>query len=164
MNKYLLLCALAVATQAHAAQPDYRAIHMEIDVNKPAAEVWAKVGDYCSISQWLNVDCKITSGDGDVGTVRALAGGRVSEILVGKTELSYGYTQPVKDGQFYDLYHGFLEARPVTRKTSRLLYTLMMDESDKPDEAAKQADLARRRTLFEAALKKMKAMAEGTDK
>lgn len=164
MKQYLLLGALAVAAQVHAAQPDYRAIHMEIDVDRPAAEVWKKVGGYCDISQWLSVDCKITSGDGGVGTVRALAGGRVSEILVGMTELSYGYTQPVQEGQFYDLYHGFMEARPVTAKTSKIVYTLMMDESNKADEAAKTADLARRKTMFEGALKKMKAMAEESAK
>jgi hypothetical protein len=133
---------------------------MEIDVNKPAAQVWAKVGGYCDISKWFDLDCKILSGDGDVGTVRALANGRVLEILVGKTDLSYGYAQPVKEGAFYNLYHGFMEAKPTGQSTSKIVYTLVWDVSDKPDEAAKQADLAQRRTRFEAALKKMKQLAE----
>jgi hypothetical protein len=89
-----------------------------------------------------------------------LAGGRVSEILVGQTELSYGYTQPVKEGKFYDLYHGFMEARPVTAKTSKIIYTLVYDVSDKPDKAAKDADVAGRKTRFEAALANMKKIAE----
>ena len=97
---------------------------------------------------------------GGIGTVRVLGGGRVTEILVGKTDLSYGYTQPVREGQFYNLYHGFVEAKPVTAQTSKLLYTLMYDISDKPDQAAKQADMAQRRTRFEGALKKMKELAE----
>ena len=46
--------------------------------------------------------------------VRRGALGRGSEILVGKTELSYTYTQPVRDGPAVQLYHGTLEARPVT--------------------------------------------------
>jgi hypothetical protein len=92
--------------------------------------------------------------------VRVLGGGRVTEILVARTELSYGYTQPVREGQFYNLYHGFLEARPVTAQTSRLLYTLMYDISDKPDQAARQADMAQRRERFEGALKKMKMLSE----
>jgi hypothetical protein len=133
---------------------------MEIDINKPAGEVWAKVGQYCDISKWLDLDCKIVSGDGGIGTVRSLANGRVLEILVGKTDLSYGYTQPVKEGVFYSLYHGFMEAKPVTASTSKIVYTLVYDVSDKPDEAAKQADIAQRRTRFEAALKKMKQVAE----
>jgi hypothetical protein len=150
----------AGAAAAGAAVPDYTTIVMQIDVARPAAQVWAKVGNYCDISQWLNLDCTITHGAGEIGTVRALAGGRVLEILVGKTDLSYGYTQPVKEGEFYSLYHGFLEARPVTARTSRIIYTLLYDASDKPDQAAKDADVARRRALFEAALKKMKQIAE----
>ena len=149
----------ALAAPAVAA-PEYRTIVMEIDVARPAAAVWAKVGKYCDISQWLNLDCAITEGVGEIGTVRALAGGRVLEILVGKTDLAYGYTQPVKDGEFYSLYHGFMEAKPVTAKTSKIIYTLMYDVSDKPDPAAKAADVARRRGIFEAALKKMKQIAE----
>jgi hypothetical protein len=159
--RYLLSLVLFVlATVAFAAEPDYRTIKLEIDIAKPAAEVWSKVGGYCDISKWLPLDCAITSGDGGVGTVRVLAGGRVTEILVGMTELSYGYTQPAKEGTFYNLYHGFMEARPVTDKTSKMVYTLVYDVSDKPDQAAKDADLTRRRTAFEGALKKMKQLAE----
>jgi len=163
MHRYMILTLLgsmAFAGHALAADPQYTTIKMEIDVARPAAAVWAKVGGYCDISKWLDVDCVIKSGDGGIGTVRVLGGGRVTEILVGRTELSYGYTQPVREGQFYNLYHGFVEARPVTAQTSRLLYTLMYDISDKPDQAARQADMAQRRTRFEGALKTMKMLAE----
>jgi hypothetical protein len=148
------------ALPALAAEPDYRTIRMEIDVAKPAADVWKKVGGYCDISNWLGVDCKITAGEGGIGTVRALRGGMVIEIMVATTPLAYGYTQPAVEGKFYNLYHGFLEARPVTATTSKLLYTLFVDESDKPDAAAKDADISGRRTRFEGALKKMKEIAE----
>lgn len=161
MKAYLLtLSALALSVPAFAAEPEYATIHMEVDVAKPAAQVWAKIGKYCDISEWMGVECKITSGDGGIGTVRSLANGRVNEILIAQTELSYGYTQPVREGQFYNLYHGFMESRPVTAKTSKIIYTLMLDVSDKTDRAAKDADLAQRRTRFEAALQKMKTMAE----
>ncbi len=158
--RYLIAVVLIAFATTAAATPDYRTLKMEIEIAKPASVVWAKVGQYCDISQWLNVDCKIVSGDGGIGTVRALANGRVIEILVGKTDLSYGYAQPVKEGAFYNLYHGFMEAKPVSRSKSKIVYTLLYDLSDKPDEAAKQADLTQRRTLFEAALKKMKEIAE----
>jgi hypothetical protein len=162
MKKLLpLFLTLFAVSAAVAAEPDYRTIRMEIDVAKPAVEVWKKVGGYCDIQAWLNLDCKITSGSGGMGTVRSLAGGRVLEILVAETELSYGYTQPVVEGRFYNLYHGFMEARPVSAERSKILYTLLLDVSDKPDEAAKTADLARRRQMFETALLKMKQIAEG---
>ena len=158
--RHLIPVVLLAFSAAAAAAPDYRTIRMEVEINKPAPEVWAKVGGYCDISKWLGLDCKIESGDGGIGTVRSLANGRVLEILVGKTDLSYGYTQPVKEGQFYSLYHGFMEAVPEGKKKSKIVYTLLLDESDKADDAARQADLAQRRTRFEAALKKMKEIAE----
>lgn len=156
-----LIALAAIAMPATAlAQAEYVTIEMAINVDRPAKEVWAKIGGYCDIAEWLSVDCEITSGDGGMGTVRELADGRVVEILVGQTALSYGYTQPVREGQFYNLYHGFLEAVPVTATTSRLVYTLVYDISNLPDQSAKDADIARRRSRFEGALDNMKAIAE----
>jgi hypothetical protein len=143
-----------------AAEPEYVTVEMEIDINKSAAEVWAAVGDYCAIGEWSTLDCEITSGDGGLGTVRALLGGRIIEILVAQTELSYGYTQPAPEGQFYDLYHGFMEARPVSANTSKILYTLVFDASNMENQEAVETDMARRRTLFEGMLVNMKNMAE----
>jgi hypothetical protein len=64
------------------------------------------------------------------------------------------------EGRPYDLYHGFVEAKPVSARTSVLEYTLMYDVSGLPDAAARQADMDRRRALFEGALRNMKALAE----
>lgn len=162
MKKILYALGGAVIFAAPAfADPEYVTIEMEIDVAKPAKEVWAAVGGYCDIGEWAGIDCVITSGDGGMGTVRALAGGRILEILVAQTELSYGYAQPAVEGQFYDLYHGFMEARPVTANTSKIVYTLVYDISDKPDQAAKDADIERRRGMFEPGLVNMKRIAEG---
>ena len=158
-----ILCALGAAVIVAGpalAEPEYVTIEMEIDIAKPAEEVWAAVGDYCDIGEWLNIECEITSGDGGMGTVRVLAG-RITEILVAQTELAYGYTQPAVEGQFYNLYHGFMEARPVDAESSKILYTLVYDVSDKPDQAAKDADIERRRGMFQTALENMKRIAEG---
>ncbi|HEY4364280.1 MAG TPA: hypothetical protein VGN17_25155 [Bryobacteraceae bacterium] len=140
------------------ANPTYVSLPMEITVNKPAAEVWARVGKYCDIGEWLRVQCTIVSGkDGEVGTVRSIG----SEILVGKTELSYTYTQPVREGRAYIMYHGTLEARPLTATTSKLVYTLMWDNSTMADDAAKERDRMQRSTQFTTALQNMKILAEG---
>lgn len=157
-----LACAAALfaSCQLLAADPEYVTIDMEIDIDKPAEAVWAAVGDYCAIAEWGNLSCEITAGDGGMGTVRSLLGGRILEIMVAQTELSYGYTQPVQEGQFYNLYHGFMEARPVTRNTSKMLYTLVYDVSNLETEEAKKADMQRRRTTFESMLVKMKDIAE----
>ena len=139
--------------------PTYVSIAMEVTVNRPAAEVWKRVGKYCDIGEWLRVaNCTILSGkDGEIGAVRSVG----NEVLVGKTELSYTYTQPVREGRPYNLYHGTLEARPVTATTSKLVYTLMFDNSMLADDAARQADIERRRTQFTQALQNMKILAEG---
>ena len=140
------------------ANPTYTSLLMEVDVNRPAGEVWKRVGKFCDIGEWLQVPCTITSGkDGEIGTVRSI--GR--EILVGKTDLSYTYTQPVTEGRPYILYHGTLEAKPVTAATSKLLYTLMWDNSTCADDAARERDKAQRRQTFQNALNNMKILAEG---
>ena len=167
-------CALAVACLTGAANaqtpapagpgssavaaPTYISIPLEIAVNRPAAEVWKRVGKFCDIGEWLRLPCTITSGkDGEFGAVRTVG----AEVLVGKTELSYTYTQTVKDGRPYNLYHGTLEARPVTATTSKLVYTLFFDNSMLADDAAREADRARRTTAFTTALQNMKILAEG---
>lgn len=153
--------ALLATAPLFAAEPDYRSIRMQIDVNKPVAEVWARVGKYCDISEWMGFECKITSGDGNVGTVRTLANGAIKEIMIAKGDYSYGYSQPVVEGKYYDQYHGFLEAKAVAPMQSTLVYTLMVDESQQANAAAKDADLARRKATFTKALETMKALAEG---
>jgi len=164
-------CAGLAAAQAPAApapgaasgssaspSPTYTTIPLEIDVNRPAAEVWKRVGKYCDIGEWFQMQCTLVSGkEGELGAVRSVA----NEILVGKTELSYTYTQPVRAGQVYNLYHGTLEARPVTATTSKLVYTLMYDNSMLPDDAAREADKQRRTQQFTSALQNMKTLAEG---
>ena len=140
------------------AKPTYVSIPLEIMVNRPAADVWKRIGKYCGIGEWFRIPCTITQGKEDeFGAVRSVA----NEVLVGKTELSYTYTQPVRAGRPYDLYHGTLEARPVTATTSKLVYTLVYDNSMLADDAARAADRARRVTTFTTALQNMKILAEG---
>jgi hypothetical protein len=169
---FVILCAVPVAwaqppapgappaapVSTAVANPTYVSLPLEITVNRPAAEVWKRVGKYCDIGEWLRVNCTITYGkDGEVGAVRSIG----NEVLVGKTELSYTYTQPVREGRPYILYHGTLEARPLTATTTKLLYTLMWDNSTLADDAARERDRAQRSMQFTTALENMKILAEG---
>jgi hypothetical protein len=176
----LALACLAVSTSAQAPppsaqgsgsapaadvsivveKPTYVAIPLEITVNRPAAEVWKRIGNYCDIAEWLQIaaGCKMISGkEGEVGSVRTVG----AEVMVAKTEFSYSYTQPVRAGRPYNLYHGTLEARPLTATTSKLLYTVMYDNSMLPDDAAREKDRAARAATFTRALQNMKTIAEG---
>lgn len=166
MNKLLLVAAGSAALLAAPAfaEPEYITIPMEIDVNAPAEQVWARVGGWCDIGKWApQLTCEVTSGENEIGAIRSLAGGRISEIMIAQTPLSYGYVQPVVEGRFYDQYHGFMEARPVTDTTSKILYTLFVDVSNLENQEAKDADVARRRALFEGLLVTMKEMGEAAE-
>ena len=143
------------------ASPTYTSIAMEITVNRPAAEVWKRVGKYCDVGEWLQVPagCKIIAGkDGEFGAVRSVGNG---EVLVGRTELSYTYAQTPKEGTPFNLYHGTVETRPLTPTTSKIVYTLFFDNSMLPDDAARAADKEARRARFTQALQNMKTLAEG---
>lgn len=169
LGRAFMACALSFAGIAGIAEaqsadptvvanPTYTSIPLEITVDRPAAEVWKRVGKFCDIGEWLQIPCTIASGkDGEFGAVRSVAG----EVLVGKTELSYTYTQTVKAGRPYNLYHGTLEARPLTATTSKLVYTLMFDNSMLADDAAREKDRAQKTAVFTRALQNMKTLAEG---
>ena len=165
----LVIAAIASAASAQAApngsvvvaSPTYTSIQMEITVNRPAAEVWKRIGKYCDVGEWLQVPagCKIVSGkDGEFGAVRSVGNG---EVLVGRTELSYTYAQTPKEGVPFNLYHGTVEARPLTPTTSKIVYTLFFDNSMLPDDAARAADKETRRARFTQALQNMKTLVEG---
>ncbi len=140
------------------ASPTYTSIPLEVAVNRSAADVWKRVGKFCDIGEWLRLPCTIIGGkDGEFGAIRSVA----NEILVAKTDLSYTYAQPVRNDRPYNMYHGTLEARPVTATTSKLVYTLFFDNSMLADDAAREGDRTRRITQFTQALQNMKILAEG---
>src|ERR1700680_1349551 len=69
----------AAPVSSAVAAPTYVSIPLEIAVNRPAADVWKRVGKFCDIGEWLRIPCTITSGrDGEFGAVRSVAG----EVLV----------------------------------------------------------------------------------
>jgi hypothetical protein len=168
----LVIAGLMAAASAHAQapaqgdsaivveKPHYVTIALETTVNKPVADVWKRIGGYCTISEWLQIaaGCKIVAGtDNEVGAVRSVAG----EVLVGKTQYSYTYTQTVRAGRPYNLYHGTIEARAASPTTTKLLYTLIYDNSMMADDAARDKDKASRAAVFTRALSNMKTLAEG---
>ena len=151
-----LAAGLAFAQAASAAE--YISIVQSIDVARPADLVWKKVGGFCAIHDWLaggKLTCVYTTGDGGVGTNRLLAG-RINEVMVSKTDLSYTYTQPLSPIE----YHGCVEVKPTSATTSKIIYTLFYDQAPLADQAAKDKDRATRAGMFMGALKTMKALSE----
>lgn len=148
------VAVLALSAGA-AAAAEFAVIPMETTVDRPADVTWKKVSGYCDIGPWLKTTCELTSGTGDVGTVRRIAG-RIDEVLVAKTAWSYTYSQPKSPID----YHGTVEVRPDGAKTSKILYTLIYDAEPLKTPEAKAADKERRAKQFTAMLATMKAQAE----
>lgn len=148
-------------TEAVADGPEYVTIDMSIDVDRPAAETWARVGGFCELGNWFNFKCELTGPDG-IGQVRHMGENGATEVKIAQTDLSYGYVMPPQAGaeNTWNLYHGFLEAVPTSANTTRLEYTLMFDVSMLEDQAAKDQAINGRRVAFERALATMKADAE----
>jgi hypothetical protein len=147
---------LAAAPGAFAAE--YAVIKLDKTVDAPIDKVWAKVGGFCAIQDWLKqlTPCVLV-GDGGVGSQRKLGPKGFIEVNVAATKYSYTYAQP--DNKI--LYHGTLAAEPIDKGHTRLLYTLIWDDEPDGDQAAKDKDKAGRTANFTTALNNMKALAEG---
>jgi hypothetical protein len=142
------------------ANPTYAVIPLEIVVDRPADVVWKKVGPYCAIGEWLRIPagCKMLAGTGnEIGAIRSVG----AEVLVAATPMSYTYTQTPKVGVPYNMYHGTLEVRPLTARTSKIVYTLIFDNSMLASDEARAADIAGRKSRFGQAMADMKTLAEG---
>ena len=151
--------ALGLAGSAQAAPGDYVSIVQETTINAPAATAWAKLKGYCEIGKWLNpttpVPCEITAGkDGELGALRKIAG-RVEEVIVAVTPMSYTYA----DINPAILYHGTVEIQPVDKKTSKLIYSLFFDQTSITAEQ-RAANKDRRQKMFAGAMAVMKTIAE----
>jgi hypothetical protein len=147
----LALCA------APGMAADYASFSLTAEVNAAPEKTWSRIGDFCAIKDWLGTTCAITAGSGDVGTIRVLNNGGVTEMMVAKTPYSYTYMQPLNPA---NLYHGTLAVEPDGAGKSKIIYTFLYDQDPLGDAAAKAANRKQRTDRFTAALAKMKAMAE----
>lgn len=151
------IAALSVTTVGAACAEDFVTIPLETTVNAPADKAWPKISGYCLIGPWFGTTCTVSGTDGQVGSVRTIAG-RVRELLVAKTAWSYTYSQPKSPID----YHGTVEIQPIDKKTSKVLYTLVYDADALPKHEAddKAKDKAQRTAQFTKLLATMKTAAE----
>jgi hypothetical protein len=157
LSAVVIGAGLLAAAPAFAADPEYATIHLDTTVNAPIDQVWAKVGGFCAIQDWMKqlAPCVLV-GDGGVGSQRKLSARGFIEVNVAQTKYSYTYAQPNNA----ILYHGTLSAEPIDRTHTKLMYTLIWDDAPDGDQAAKDKDKSGRTTNFTTALANMKALAE----
>lgn len=153
---FLVLSATAAAAQT-PTPADWTILTLTADINKPADLAWQRIGgkDWCGIAKYLDVQsCVITSGSGEVGSLRTI-NGSIVEIAVARTAHSYTYAQPFTP----IFYHGTMAVESVDRGHSKLVYTLMWNQTAVGDDKAKADARESRHKRFQAAVDKMAAAA-----
>ena len=165
MKKILATAALVALgvtlAQAQTPQPaDWTTLTFTADLNKPADIAWERVGgnDWCGIARFLDLKgCTINSGKGELGSVRTVIVGttQVVEIAVARTAHSYTYAQPFTP----IFYHGTMAVEPVDANHSRLVYTLMWNQTAVGDARAQADARESRQRRFQAAVDMMAAAA-----
>jgi hypothetical protein len=165
MKKILAIAAFVAlgmtSAQAQTPQPaDWTILTFTADLNKPADIGWERVGgnDWCGIARFLDLKgCTINSGKGELGSVRTVIVGttNVVEIAVARTAHSYTYAQPFTP----IFYHGTMAVEPVDAGHSKLVYTLMWNQTAVGDAKAQSDARESRQRRFQAAVDKMAAAA-----
>ena len=166
MKKIVVAAALValgfMGAQAQTPQPaDWTILHFSADSNKSADVTWDRIGghDWCGILRFLDrlKGCTINSGKGEVGSVRTVMVGTTAtvEIAVARTPLSYTYAQPFTP----IFYHGTMGVEPIDAHHSKIVYTLMWNQTAVGDAAAQAAAREGRQKSFQAAVDKMAAAA-----
>jgi hypothetical protein len=116
MQRYLslmLVGMVAVCRQCMAADPQYTTSRWKSTLPNRLPPSGRRWGGYCDITKWLDVtDCVIKSGDGwhrHRAPAPRWTGHRDTR---GEDRPLLRLHTTGTRGQFYNLYHGFLEAKP----------------------------------------------------
>jgi len=156
MKMALIAAGSLLAWASMSVAADYTSITLEKPVERSADVVWAKIGPFCALKDWLKTTCEYASGSGELGTVRVVDG-KYREVLVGQTEHSYTYAFSEPNPT---MYHGTLSVAPTGRQSSKLVYIVFWDQESLPTPEAKAKEKASNTQTFKGALDNMKKVAE----
>jgi carbon monoxide dehydrogenase subunit G len=121
----------------------------EIDVAKPADQVWAIIGDFGGVGSWMpGIDaCRVEGEDRIIETM----GMTITERQVSKDDGARSLTYSIVDGAPVETHEAVITVVP-TGETSHVTWAV----EAKPDE---MADLMA--TVYQGALDALKSHAEG---
>ncbi len=149
---------VASLTGSAAMAADYATIVIERPVKASVDATWKRIGAYCALTEWLGPPCEVSAGNGvDVGSIRSIAGGRVFEVIVAKTDHSYTYAFPNPNPTYY---HGTLAAVATGLNTSKIVYTLFYDAESLGTPEKKAEDREKRTKTFTGGVEKMVTLVE----
>lgn len=149
---------LGLMIASPAAATHYVAVRNEVVIAAPIDAVWARIGGYCAIAEWLPTTCTL-EGSGEPGVVRLLVNGTVVEPMVAKTPYSYTYWQTVGNLAAAGM-HGTLAAQADGPQRTRLRYTIVYDQAALASDALRTSEKARLQARFAGALERMKGLVE----
>lgn len=139
-TKMILFLTAATITAASAAA--VLQVKQTGSVAGNAAEIWAKVGDFCAIADWHPVVTKCEESKEGETTFRTLTlkdGGIIKEKLTGRSDESYTYQiiespLPVKD------YNAVFAVRPDydNETKAKIVWSASFQANGKPDSEAKE--------------------------
>jgi hypothetical protein len=162
MKTLLIAAALLAASPALAQTPqpaDWTTLTFTANLNKGADTAWDRIGgnDWCAIAKYLDVKgCTINSGKGELGSIRTIITPTATvENVVARTAHSYTYAQPFTP----IFYHGTMAVEPVDATHSRIVYTLIWNQTPVGDATAQAAAREARQKSFQAAVDKMAEVA-----
>lgn len=156
----LMAAGAASDTSVRAQTPepaDWLTLTFTAELNKSADVAWERMGgnELCGIVTYLDIkSCEVVSGKGELGSVRTI-NGTIVENIVSRSRYSYTYAQPFTP----IFYHGTMSVEPLTAGSSRLVYTLIWNQTAVGDAAAQAAARESRRSRFQEAVDKMAAAA-----
>ena len=84
MKNVLTGAALLALTAMPAMASDFTSFTLSTTANASPEKAWAKIGGFCAIHDWLGTSCVLT-GNGDVGSIRTINDGKVTEMMVART-------------------------------------------------------------------------------
>ena len=148
----------AAPASTAVAKPTYVSIPMEITVNRPAAEVGSVSASIATSANGSGLPCTITSGkDGEYrrGTIDGNGDSGWEDRAFLQLYAACSRRPTVRHVSRH------VGSPPLTATTSKLVYTLMLDNSMLADDEARAKDIASKTAMFTGALENMKILAEG---
>ena len=167
MKKILIAAALLALAHDGCACPDARSRRTGPSspspptTNKPADVAWDRIGghDWCGIAKFLDRRRAAPSIRARASWARCapsmVGTTTMVEIAVARTPHSYTYAQPFTP----IFYHGTMAVEPVDATHSKIVYTLIWNQTAVGDAAAQAAARDSRQMRFQAAVDKMAAAA-----
>jgi hypothetical protein len=113
-----------IDVDSHDTTQDAGVVQVAITVRADPTETWRQIGDFASAGRFIGLPSVVTSGNGNVGSLRDVGDG-VTEKMVAQGERFYVYEQTRGPMAEYG-YHGCL-AVEGSAEESIIYYTLVYD-------------------------------------